>query len=115
MANLPPALSGFWVTFSTMFKHTVTEQYPEQAEEFPPNPASTGVINSTGTQTVSKSVLVVSSALGRVQRMRSTYRAATTPPKVGFRRGSATGGFIRSTTCAVSSAGCASKRVPRGR
>ncbi|MCH9815955.1 MAG: NADH-quinone oxidoreductase subunit NuoI [Actinomycetia bacterium] len=38
MANLPPALSGFWVTFSTMFKHTVTEQYPEQAEEFPPKP-----------------------------------------------------------------------------
>lgn len=29
MSKLPPALSGFWVTFSTQFKKAVTEQYPE--------------------------------------------------------------------------------------
>ena len=38
MADLPPALSGFWVTFSTMFKKVVTEQYPEQAAKYPPKP-----------------------------------------------------------------------------
>ncbi len=30
MADLPPALAGFWVTFRTQFKKAVTEQYPEQ-------------------------------------------------------------------------------------
>ena len=30
MADLPPALAGFWVTFRTQFKRAVTEQYPEQ-------------------------------------------------------------------------------------
>lgn len=38
MANLPPSLSGFWVTFATMFKKVVTEQYPEQADKYPPKP-----------------------------------------------------------------------------
>ena len=30
MADLPPALSGFWVTFKTQFKKAVTEHYPDQ-------------------------------------------------------------------------------------
>lgn len=30
MAELPPALSGFWVTFKTQFTKAVTEQYPEE-------------------------------------------------------------------------------------
>jgi len=30
MSNLPPALSGFWVTFKTQFKKVVTEQYPDE-------------------------------------------------------------------------------------
>ncbi|MCB0918976.1 MAG: NADH-quinone oxidoreductase subunit NuoI [Actinobacteria bacterium] len=38
MADLPPALSGFWVTFRTMFQKVVTEQYPEQAAKYPPKP-----------------------------------------------------------------------------
>ena len=38
MAELPPALSGFWVTFSTMFKKVNTEQYPEEKEKYPPKP-----------------------------------------------------------------------------
>ena len=38
MAELPTALRGFWVTFSTMFKHVVTEQYPEEADKYPPKP-----------------------------------------------------------------------------
>ena len=38
MAELPPALSGFWVTFSTMFKKVNTEQYPEEKDKYPPEP-----------------------------------------------------------------------------
>jgi NADH-quinone oxidoreductase chain I len=38
MADLPPALRGFWVTFSTMFKKVNTEQYPEQKDKYPPKP-----------------------------------------------------------------------------
>ena len=38
MPDLPPALSGFWVTFSTMFKKVNTEQYPEEKEKYPPKP-----------------------------------------------------------------------------
>jgi NADH-quinone oxidoreductase subunit I len=36
MPDLPPSLSGFWVTFATMFKKVNTQQYPEQRDEFPP-------------------------------------------------------------------------------
>jgi NADH-quinone oxidoreductase subunit I len=38
MADLPPSLSGFWVTFRTMFQKVVTEQYPEEADKYPPKP-----------------------------------------------------------------------------
>ena len=38
MANVPQAVRGFWVTFITMFKPVVTEQYPEAAHKFPPKP-----------------------------------------------------------------------------
>lgn len=38
MADLPPALSGFWVTFKTQFKKAVTEQYPEDKDKYPPKP-----------------------------------------------------------------------------
>ena len=38
MAELPQAVRGFWVTFRTMFKKVVTEQYPEDAAKVPPKP-----------------------------------------------------------------------------
>lgn len=38
MPELPAAVRGFGVTFRTMFKKVVTEQYPEQADRFPPKP-----------------------------------------------------------------------------
>ncbi len=36
MADLPPALSGFWVTFRTQFSKAVTVQYPEEAADLKP-------------------------------------------------------------------------------
>ncbi len=38
MPELPPSVRGFGVTFKTIFKRVVTEQYPEQADRFPPKP-----------------------------------------------------------------------------
>jgi len=38
MSFLPQAVRGFWVTFSTMFKRPVTEQYPEDRDKYPPRP-----------------------------------------------------------------------------
>ncbi|TAK70109.1 MAG: NADH-quinone oxidoreductase subunit NuoI [Actinomycetota bacterium] len=35
---LPPMVRGFGVTFRTMFKKVVTEQYPEERDVFPPKP-----------------------------------------------------------------------------
>lgn len=36
MADLPPALSGFWTTFRTMFQKVNTQQYPEERDKYPP-------------------------------------------------------------------------------
>ncbi|MEI7778014.1 MAG: NADH-quinone oxidoreductase subunit NuoI [Actinomycetes bacterium] len=38
MAELPTWIRGFAVTFQTMFKKVVTEQYPEEKDKFPPKP-----------------------------------------------------------------------------
>ncbi|MDP3971623.1 MAG: NADH-quinone oxidoreductase subunit NuoI [Candidatus Nanopelagicales bacterium] len=38
MFRLPQAVRGFGTTFVTMFRHTATEQYPEQKKKFPPKP-----------------------------------------------------------------------------
>ncbi|MEY4348165.1 MAG: NADH-quinone oxidoreductase subunit NuoI [Actinomycetota bacterium] len=38
MPKLPPAISGFWVTFNTMFRKPNTEQYPEEKDKYPPKP-----------------------------------------------------------------------------
>ena len=38
MPELPAAVRGFGVTFGTIFKKVVTEQYPEDARKYPPKP-----------------------------------------------------------------------------
>lgn len=38
MPELPQAVRGFGVTFTTMFKKVVTEEYPETASKNPPKP-----------------------------------------------------------------------------
>jgi NADH-quinone oxidoreductase subunit I len=38
VAELPQVVRGFGVTFRTMFKRVVTEQYPEAKDTFPPRP-----------------------------------------------------------------------------
>jgi len=38
MVDLPQPVRGFGVTFKTMFKKVVTEEYPEQSNKYPPKP-----------------------------------------------------------------------------
>ncbi len=38
MPEIPQVIRGFGVTFRTMFKKVVTEQYPEEKDLFPPKP-----------------------------------------------------------------------------
>jgi NADH-quinone oxidoreductase subunit I len=38
VAELPQVVRGFGVTFRTMFKKVLTEQYPEDKDKFPPKP-----------------------------------------------------------------------------
>lgn len=38
MSRLPQTVRGFGTTFLTMFRRTVTEQYPEQKDKYPPKP-----------------------------------------------------------------------------
>ncbi len=42
MPELPAAVRGFGVTFGTIFKKVVTEQYPEDASKYPPKPSFRG-------------------------------------------------------------------------
>ncbi len=42
MPELPAAVRGFGVTFGTIFKKVVTEQYPEDASKYPPKPRFRG-------------------------------------------------------------------------
>jgi len=38
MPRLPQTVRGFGTTFRMMFRHVVTEQYPEQKDKYPPKP-----------------------------------------------------------------------------
>lgn len=38
MPDVPPVVKGFATTFVTQFRKVVTEQYPEEKDEFPPKP-----------------------------------------------------------------------------
>jgi NADH-quinone oxidoreductase subunit H len=75
---------GFGVTFGTMFKKVVTEEYPEN---FPPAaPRYHGRHSSTATRTGWRSASAASCARGPAPPTRSTSRAATTPRKRATRR-----------------------------
>ena len=73
--------------------------------------ATTAATSSTATPTDWRSASAVSCARGRVPPTRSTSRAPTTPTRRGFRPVSATAASTRSTTCAASDAGCASRHA----
>ena len=75
--------------------------------------ASTVVTSSTATTMAWRSASAASCAPGRAPLTRSSSRPRPTPPTSSTRRANATGASTRSTTCAASSAACASRRAPR--
>ncbi len=80
-----------------------------------PRRGSTAITSSTGGRTGWRSASAVSCAPGPARPTPSTSRAGTTRPANGTRRVSGTGTSTRSTTCAASCAGSASRRAPPGR
>ena len=106
-------VAGFGVTFRTMFRKVVTEQYP--FEKLPTAPRFHGRHQLNRYPTAWRSASAASCAPGRARRTPSTSRAPRTPRTSGSAPVSATAASTRSTTCAASSAGCASRRARRGR
>ena len=104
---------GFGVTFGTMFKKVVTEEYPEN---FPPaapryhgrhqlNRHPDGLEKCVGCELCAWAC--PADAI-YVEGGDNTEEERYSP-------GSATAGSTRSTTCAASAAGCASRRAPPAR
>ena len=113
MSFLDP-VKGFGVTFSTMFKPVVTEDYPKQ-----PGAAGPALPRSASAEPASRRA-------GEVRRLRAVRLGL--PGGRDLRRGrrqhrrgallaraSGTGRTTRSTTCAASAAGCASRPARPGR
>ena len=114
MPKFLDAIAGFGVTFGTMFKKPITEQYPEK-----PGPVAQALSRPAPAQPVSRRagevhrLRAVRLGLPRrrhLRRGRGQHRGAN-----GFRPASATARSTRSTICAASAAGCASRPARPGR
>ena len=113
MPKFLDAIAGFGVTFGTMFKKPITEEYPEKPG--PTRRATTAATSSTGIPTGWRSASAASCAPGPAPPTRSTSRAPTTPRTNGSRPASGTAASTRSTICGASAAACASRPAPPAR
>lgn len=116
MLKLPRFLkpvAGFGVTFGTLFKKPITEQYPEEPSPTAPryhgrhqlNRHPDGLEKCIGCEL--RAWACPADAI-YVEGADNTDTERYSPGEI------ATGGSTRSTTCAVSAAGCASKPAPPG-
>ena len=103
-------LGGFKVTLEQMTRQRVDAAVPAR-EEAQSVSATTVVTSSTATRTAWRSASAVSCARGCARPTASTCAAPTTPRATRSLRASATGSCTRSTTCAASTATCASRRA----
>ena len=113
MPKFLDAIAGFGVTFGTMFKKPVTEEYPEK-----PGPVAKryhGRHQLNRYPDGLEKCIGCELCAGPARPMRSTSRAPTTPRRNAIRPANATAACTRSTTCAASAAGCASRRAPPAR
>jgi len=99
-------IAGFGVTFRTMFRKPVTEQYP--FEKIPTRASMAGT-SSTAGRTDSRSASAVSCVRGPARPTRSTSRVPRTSRADVTAPANATAASTRSTTCAASCADSASR------
>ena len=114
MPKFLDALAGFGVTFSTMFKKPITEEYPEK-----PGPSRSGITaatSSTGTPTGWRSASAASCAPGPAPPTRSTSKATTTPTSERFSPGERYGrvyqiNYLRCIGCGLCIEACPTRAL----